>query len=151
MGIDDVAKKFQPPDLHAALSDYISCIGDSEGFVSPIGGHHVAQDGCELPFEQLEIWSRVQLQGKSYHYLYDILPPQTVNVLPPMNTLSHRCSDAVLVNLDPTANWPHSGLHGMSSFTCTQYLGSLSSYFIRACCCTASSHYAHCSYKSPSF
>jgi hypothetical protein len=151
MGIDDVAKKFQLPDLRAALSDYISRIGGSEGFVSLIGGRRVARDGCELPFEQLEIWSRVRLQGKSYHYPHDILPPQTVNVLPPTNTLSHGCSDAVLVNLDPTANWPHSGLHGMSSFTYTQYLGSLSSYFIRACCCTASSHYAHCSYKSPSF
>ena len=52
MEIDDVAAKYQLPDLQPALLDYVSHTGDSESFVSIIGGH------C-TPFNQLEVWTRV--------------------------------------------------------------------------------------------
>lgn len=64
MEIDDVAAKYQLPDLRPMLSDYVSCTGDSESFVSSIGGHRTSHEGCQLPFNQLEVWTRVRLQGK---------------------------------------------------------------------------------------
>jgi hypothetical protein len=62
MSIDDAASKYQLPNLHPALSDYVSCTSNGEGFVSLIGGRHIAQAGCELPFDQLNIVSSPQMK-----------------------------------------------------------------------------------------
>jgi hypothetical protein len=116
MSIDDAASKYQLPDLHPALSDYVSRTGNGEGFVSLIGGRCIAQGGGKLPFDQLEIWTRVRLQGKAYHYPHNVLPPQTVNASPPSSEYPHGSCDSIVVNIDSTAKWPQSGLHGASSF-----------------------------------
>jgi hypothetical protein len=144
MEIDDVAAKYQLPDLRPALSDYVSRTGDRESFVSIIGGRRTSHEGCQLPFNQLEVWTRARLQGKMYHHPHDNLPPQTVNVSPPSSTSPQgSCSDAVLVNTDCTANWPYSGLRGMCCLADISYLIS-----IRACCHSIVSHHAHHSSSS---
>jgi hypothetical protein len=35
-----------------------------------------------LPFDHLQVWTKVQLQNRSYHTPHHILPPQTINALP---------------------------------------------------------------------
>ena len=116
MSIDDAASKYQLPDLRPALSDYVSRTSNGEGFVSLIGGRRIAQVGCELPFDQLEIWTRVRLQGRAYHYPHEVLPPEMVNASPPSSESPHGSRDTVVVNIDLTAKWPQSGLLGVSSF-----------------------------------
>ena len=116
MSIDDAASKYQLPDLPLALSDYISRTGNGEGFVSLIGGRRIAQGGGKLPFDQLEIWTRVRLQGKAYHYPHNVLPPQTVNASPLLSEYPHGSCDSIVVNIDSTVKWLQSGLHGASSF-----------------------------------
>ena len=59
MGVDAVAEKYLLPDLHAAPLNYIGRVGDSEQFVSVIGGRHVAHSDHPLPFNRLEVWTRV--------------------------------------------------------------------------------------------
>jgi hypothetical protein len=98
------------PDLQPALSEYLSRM--TIGHIDAIGGRRVARDNSPLPFSELEIWTKVHIQSKSYHYPHDVLPPQTVNAAP----LSHEWPlghyDSVIVNVDPVKEWPFSGLEG---------------------------------------
>jgi len=114
MLVDDVALLHKLPDLRAALGDYLQRVHGTSGapFTGVIGGRRFSAPDCDLPFTKLEIWNRVYLQSKSYHYPHSICPTQTINVFPPSTITNFASGDTVIANLDSRHEWPHSGLQG---------------------------------------
>ena len=105
--------KFNLPDLSGALADFLDRVNNGQPL--KIGGRRSADTNTPLPFDHLQVWTKVQLQNRSYHTPHHILPPQTINALaPPEAWASGRCDD-VLINTDNNKIWPHSGLEGVLS------------------------------------
>ena len=102
------------PDLRPALSDYLQrTSGGRETHFLDIGGRCLAPEDCPLPFYHLEVWKRVSLQSKSYyHPPHLILPPQTINAGHPSSPSTLGYYDSVIMHIDPTKDWPSSGLNG---------------------------------------
>jgi hypothetical protein len=98
MSVDQVAELFKIPDLQSALSNYLT----------NICGHHIS-----LPFNVVEVWSKVKIQNHTYDAPHDILPAQTVNALPSSKTWPSGRADAVFINVDPDCMWPLSGMKGI--------------------------------------
>ncbi|KAF8800624.1 hypothetical protein BYT27DRAFT_7262783 [Phlegmacium glaucopus] len=82
--INDIATLFNTPDLHEALSNYIQCITNANnGYIRVLGGRHSASQGSQLPFTHLQVWKKLCLQNKAYHFPHETLPSKTVNACPP--------------------------------------------------------------------
>ncbi|KAF8060125.1 hypothetical protein FPV67DRAFT_1564292 [Lyophyllum atratum] len=94
MTVDDVAENTA---FRGALRDYLTRLRDKDG---------------DLPFTYLDVWTRVRIQQKTYHYPYNVLPPDTVNANPPSDGWPLGWYDAVLINTDSSKKWPLSGIHG---------------------------------------
>ena len=110
MSIDDATIKFNIPDLRGALADYLVRV--NAGNPIQIGGRRVADSNSSLPFHRLQVWTKVHLQQHSYHPPNLVLPPQTINALPPSSPWPFGRSDVVLLNMDHDKVWPYSGLKG---------------------------------------
>jgi hypothetical protein len=113
MSIEDVMTKFDLPDLRGALSDFL--IRVDAGSPIQIGGRRVADRNSSLPFHSLQVWTKVQIQNRSYYTPNHILPPQTINASPPSDLWPCGHSDVALFNTDHNRVWPYSGLEGTSS------------------------------------
>jgi len=87
--------------------------GDEQGPLD-VKGRRLSQANCDLPFDRLEVWKKVYLQSKAYHHPHTVLPAQSINALPPSNSSSPGQFDNVVMNVDPTKEWPFSGLNGVS-------------------------------------
>ncbi|KAG6907019.1 hypothetical protein DXG01_010888 [Tephrocybe rancida] len=115
MSVEDVVEKYGIPDLRDAISDYLTHCG----WISSIGSHRAPANpnltgGEKTPLvTHLNVWTRVRIQQKAYHYPHNNLPPETVNVIPPSKDWPLGCYDAVLVNTDSSKEWPSSGIQGM--------------------------------------
>ena len=110
MSIEAVMEMFKLPDLHGALVDFLSRVNNKDPF--QIGGRRSGNLNSPLPFDNLQVWTKVQVQNHSYFPPHDILPPQTINASPPSNSWAYGHSDVVLINTDNTKVWPRSGLEG---------------------------------------
>ncbi|KAF9521663.1 hypothetical protein CPB83DRAFT_778363, partial [Crepidotus variabilis] len=109
--VDEAAITFQLPDLRSALSDYLKRL-QTHGFINTVGGRRLARTECSLPFTQVEVWSKLRLQTRSYHFPHSILPPVTINALPPSPEWPQGRRDPVILSVDPSQFWPKSGLDG---------------------------------------
>jgi hypothetical protein len=77
--IKDVAIKYQLPDLHAALGDYVVLkLNDKDR-----RGVRRSSNECPLPFKRVHVWQSVKLQLKSPSDPNTIMPPKTVQAIPP--------------------------------------------------------------------
>jgi hypothetical protein len=124
MPINDIATLFNIPDLHEALSDYMQRISNAnDGYIRVLGGRRSAR-GSQLPFTHLQVWKKLRLQNKAYHYPHETLPSKTINACPPFGEWELGRYDPVIVNLDPDCEWPHSGLEGLDTLD----FGSLVEY-----------------------
>lgn len=124
MLVDDVASKFEIPDLREALADYIHRTESSNShLVTSVGGRRSAIKGCWLPFTHLEVWRKVRLQSKPYHFPHNPLPAKTINASPPESEWTFGRHDAVIANLDPSCEWPYSGLQGNYYSSSTAFHG----------------------------
>ena len=112
ISVEDAMEKFALPDLRGALVDFITRLEDNSPLT--IGGRRSASStaSASLPFDEIQIWVRLQIQNQSYHAPHDVLPPQTVNASPPSNPWLFGRSDVTLINTDPSQVWPSSGLNG---------------------------------------
>ena len=112
MSIEDVMKVFNLPDLRGALADFLTRIDN--GIPFHIGGRRIGSIDSLLPFDNLQVWTKVQVQNRSYFPPHSILPPQTINSSPPSDSSgwTYGQSDVVLINTDNAKIWPHSGLEG---------------------------------------
>ena len=110
LSVEDAMEKFTLPDLRGALVDFITRLENNSALT--IGGRRSANPIAPLPFDDIQIWARLQIQNQSYYAPHDILPPQTVNASPPSNLWIFGRSDVTLINTDPSQVWPSSGLNG---------------------------------------
>ena len=131
--VDEVAVMYRIPDLRPALSDYLQRTSnnlDTQNRLD-VGGRRLSQAHCDLPFSHLEVWKKVYLQSKTYHYPHTILPAQAINALPPLNSPSSLAQfDNVIMNIDPAEEWPSSGLTGVSVSLLSVASNSSNSLFI---------------------
>ena len=109
--IDDAMNKFNLPDLRGALADFFRHGGDNPPLV---GGRRTAN--TQIPFDYIQIWTKLRLQNHAYHAPHDILPAQTVNASPPSKSWTFGHSDVVLVNTNSSHVWPSSGLKGIVTY-----------------------------------
>ena len=114
MSIEDVMVKFNLPDLRGALADFLTRLNNNDSF--HIGGRRIGNLNSPLPFDNLQVWTKVQVQNRSYFPPYHVLPPQSINASPSSGFWTHGHSDVVLVNADDGKVWPHSGLEGRLLF-----------------------------------
>ncbi|KAH8995619.1 hypothetical protein EDB92DRAFT_1968768 [Lactarius akahatsu] len=98
MSVKDAMAMFNLPDLWGALADFL--VRADAGDPIRIGGHRVADSDSPLPFRNLQVWTRVQLQHHSYYAPNRILPPQTINASLPSGLWPCGHSDVVLFNTD---------------------------------------------------
>ena len=90
--------KFNLFDLCDALADFLDQVNNGQPIET--GGRRAADTDTLLPFDHLQVRTKVQLQNRSYHTPHHILPPQTINALSPSEEwISVRC-DVVLINTD---------------------------------------------------
>jgi len=88
MTIGDIMDKFNLPDLCGALADSLDRVNNGQPL--KIGGRRAADTNTPLPFDHLQVWTKVQLQNRSYHTPHHILPPQTINGLTAASKVSHH-------------------------------------------------------------
>ncbi|KAH9027612.1 hypothetical protein EDB85DRAFT_2074745 [Lactarius pseudohatsudake] len=110
MSVEDAMAMFNLPDLRGALADFL--VRADAGDPIWIGGRRVADSDSPLPFRNLQVWTKVQLQHRSYYAPNHILPPQSINASPPSGPWPCGHSDVVLFNMDHNKVWPYSGLEG---------------------------------------
>ena len=89
-------------------------VANNPPHISTIGGRRAGNQDSNLPFTHIEMWTKLQVQGKAYYYPHDRLPPQTINAAPPSDSWPHGQCDAVIINLEPEKRWPSTGLSGKS-------------------------------------
>ncbi|KAG6912400.1 hypothetical protein DXG01_014878, partial [Tephrocybe rancida] len=79
MSVENVMEKYGLPDLRDAIAGYLS---SGSRWISSIGSGLPARPNGEkrTPLvTHLNIWTRVRIQQKEYHYPHNNLPPETVN------------------------------------------------------------------------
>lgn len=117
MAVNDVSRLFNLPDLQPALYDYVAKVkadASSQGIFS-IGGRRLGNQQSRLPFTHLEVWSKIRLQTKSYHYPHCPNVALTINSAPPSKFWPLGQHEAVIANIDLLKTWPGSGLSGENS------------------------------------
>jgi hypothetical protein len=116
MLIDDVAALYKLPDLRPALLELLYRIesnrADLQDICFPIGGHRAVQNYFSLPFDSLQVWCRIRIQKKAYHYPHSVQSAQTVNAHPPDDKWPLGRYDTVIVNTNPQYLWPTDNMKG---------------------------------------
>ncbi|KIM56168.1 hypothetical protein SCLCIDRAFT_29796 [Scleroderma citrinum Foug A] len=85
MSIDDASEHFQLPDLHSAICEYF--YHSARGEVHKVSGHRPATACCNVPATGLQIWSKFQVQQRTFHNSGTVDPPQMLIISPPHNTM----------------------------------------------------------------
>ena len=88
MSVQEATNMFQLPNLPSALSQFIAFETNcGPRTLSPIGGHH-RSTGSTLPFDKLQVWFKLCIQGRDFHRRDELLPAQTLFCAPPNNFLA---------------------------------------------------------------
>jgi hypothetical protein len=110
MSVDYAMEQFNLPDLHGTLADFLTWLNSNDSFY--IGSHRISDCNFLLPFDDLQVWTKMQVQNHSYFPPHQALPLQTINVSPPSSSWTYGYSNVVLINTDNGKVWLHSGLKG---------------------------------------
>ncbi|KAF8546497.1 hypothetical protein OG21DRAFT_1491154 [Imleria badia] len=84
--IEDIAELFELLDLRAALSNYVKqeLTVDGHNLFHLFGRARQLSSDVNLPFTELQVWSKARFQQKSYYYSEDTFPQTfTVSAQPP--------------------------------------------------------------------
>ena len=112
MSIQEAAELYNIADLYPALFDYIdACVTSQTTRILNIGGRRRTFPTSPVTL-YLQIWKKVRLQNKEYHFPHDPLPPVSINAHPPSISWPQGYSNAVIANIDPSFTWPESGIKG---------------------------------------
>jgi Plavaka transposase len=113
MTIDCVAETFGLPDLRPAIMYYLQRCADGEQHIRSIGNRRPGFSPSQLlPFNNVQVWTRVRIQTVSFFPPHRALAPETLEAEPPSTRHPNGKYNSVLVNTDPTFNWPKSGISG---------------------------------------
>lgn len=113
MAVDAVADAYKLPDLQDAIAHYFQRVSHGEQHIRTLGGRRPALSVQRLPFDKLQVWTRVRIQTVSYFDPKQVLEPRTLEAEPPSDELPYGRYSSVLVNVDPSLNWPRSGTAGV--------------------------------------
>lgn len=78
MAVDLAAAKFNLTQLRSALADYHSNTTAAER-----GWMRIAHEAASLPYVSIDVWHSVRIQNKAEHDGKTVLPPATLQALPP--------------------------------------------------------------------
>lgn len=109
--IEEVSQLYGLDDLQAALSNYYKRIGQDPTAQPVVGGTRTRTE--PLPIDFVDVWTRVRIQNKGFHFPHGILPSQTIRADPPTDEWPKGRLDTVIFNTDTSKSWPRSGLEGM--------------------------------------
>ncbi|KAG1817263.1 uncharacterized protein BJ212DRAFT_1446773 [Suillus subaureus] len=111
--VDEIADKFGLPDLWSAIADYLQCEATfGHQYIHPIGGPRRAEHSAILPFDNLQVWIKIQLQDTEFHDPCSIRPAQTLNCAPPGSPWILGHYDTIIVQTEAGYSWLTSGLSG---------------------------------------
>ncbi|KZP15179.1 hypothetical protein FIBSPDRAFT_750832 [Athelia psychrophila] len=91
--IADAAQLFVLPDFHPSLGDYF-VLAQSH---SERNGRRKSSSDCELPFTHLNVWRSFRMQQHSTQDPRILLPPRTVQALPPATDMPYGRCNTVLI------------------------------------------------------
>ena len=112
MSIQEATDMFQLPNLPSALSRFVTFeTNRGPRALSPIGGHH-RSTGSTLPFDKLQVWFKLRIQGCDFHRRDELLPAQMLFCTPPTTSWPFGRFDTALAATDPNSAWPDTGLRG---------------------------------------
>jgi hypothetical protein len=113
MTVDSVAEMFRLPDLRDAIAHYLQKCSNGEQHIQSIGSRRpTSLSSQSLPFIKIQVWTRVRIQTISYFNPQKVLPPETLEAEPPSTEYPYGRYNSVLVNVNPSFNWPRSGISG---------------------------------------
>ena len=75
MLIEAIIERFNLLGLHGALADFLTQFNGKHSF--HIGGHRISNINSLLPFDNLQVWTKVQVQNHSYfspHHIHTVTP-----------------------------------------------------------------------------
>ena len=117
MSVQEATEMFQLPDLPATLLHFAAFEKDhGPSALSPVGGHRRTTESI-LPFNELQIWFKLHMQGQEFHRRDQLLPAQMLFCAPPSSWPFGRYDTALAVTT-PNFTWPDTSLRG----TCQLYL-----------------------------
>ncbi|KAI5998362.1 hypothetical protein F5J12DRAFT_906877 [Pisolithus orientalis] len=106
ISVDGAAEKFGLLDLQATLVNFLN----HEKVYGPSSVHTISRQ-CQgssfstLPFTDLQVWYKMQLQNMVIHDITDILPAQTLFCSPPCETWTLGHYDAAIINSGLKGLW----------------------------------------------
>ena len=113
LSVDEASSLFGLSDLHPALADFLRRTAhDGIDMPLPIGGCCAALPNAQLPFNSIQLWSKVWIQGQKYHLPNEVVKARTVMAAPSSTEWPLGQFDVVITNVDPDQQWPQSGLTG---------------------------------------
>lgn len=111
--IDEVAIKFNIPDLRAAIADYLKRAQELQSSRFKIGQRQLSRADADLPFTHLRIWYSARVQARSTDST-DASIPIKVCAEPPSSEWQFGRFDTVLLSDGTT---PRRGLYGTISLS----------------------------------
>lgn len=90
----EASEQFNLPDLRGALGDFFVLKQTHE----ERNGHRRSLDNCQLPFAILNIWQNFRIQQQSSQDSRILIPPMTVQALPPSPDMPFGRCNTVLVD-----------------------------------------------------
>jgi hypothetical protein len=92
---------------------YLQRCADGEQHIHSIGNCRPGFSPSQLlPFNNVQVWMWVRIQTVSFFPPHRALAPETLEAEPPSTQHPNGKYNSVLVNTDPTFNWPKSGISG---------------------------------------
>ena len=67
----------------------------------------------QLEGEDQEVWTKVRIQGKTYHNLDIVTETHTIFAESPHDLWKYGRYDCAIINIDPEFRWPRSSLEGI--------------------------------------
>ena len=122
LSLKEVIDLYHIPQLQSCLEHYLD-----QSF-------HSLERAVDPNATRLRLWTKVRLQGKTYHLPHNLLPPYTILAEPPSDAWPHGHFDTVIVNMDEEKQWPYSGLDGELNTQVTRNVQS-SNTKVRTLCC----------------
>ena len=95
--VDEIAIKFNIPDLRPALADYVRRARDLGSTTFKIGQRRTSPPDADLPFTHLYIWYSVRMQMRTTDAI-DTTTPQRLSALPPSEGWPFGRYDTVLLS-----------------------------------------------------
>ena len=110
MTVNSTVQLYELPDFKLAITDYLDC--HHPNFTHMIGGRRHSTLDCQLPFDHIQIWYKMQIQLYSSYNLNMLLLSQGLHASLSSVKWPFSHYDTVIISSDGNKDWPHNGLHG---------------------------------------